>query len=311
VLYVLSLVCLYVNIDVKENNNLCEKFHKKGAEMNKLLINEKLKEFYIEDIGHQDITAANIFPSKEKTTAYFYAKESGVLAGVNIIEQMYAIIDANVKVNLKKTDGETVEVKETIAEVTGPVQAILTGERIILNLLQRMSGIATMTYQTVQKLNDPTIKVCDTRKTTPGLRMFEKYAVTCGGGFNHRNGLYDGVMIKDNHIVAAGSIQKAVEKVRDAVGPMVKIEVETETKEQVMEAVEAACDIIMFDNRPPAEIKELLPLVPAHILTEASGGITPDTIHTFNGVGVDVISLGFLTHSVSALDISLMLEGGY
>lgn len=279
--------------------------------MNKLLINEKLKEFYIEDIGHQDITASTIFSNKETTTAYFYAKEAGMIAGVTIIEQMYAIIDTNVKVSLKKADGEAVEVNETIAEVTGPVQVILMGERIILNLLQRMSGIATMTDQTVKQLNDPTIKVCDTRKTTPGLRMFEKYAVTCGGGFNHRNGLYDGVMIKDNHIVAAGSIQNAVQKVRNAIGPMVKIEVETETKEQVLEAVEANCDIIMFDNRPPAEIKKLLPLVPAHILTEASGGITPETIHTFSGVGVDVISLGFLTHSVTALDISLMLEGGY
>lgn len=279
--------------------------------MNKLLINEKLKEFYIEDIGQGDVTAGTIFSSNEETTAYFYAKEAGVLAGVTIIQEMYAIIDPFVKVRLEKTDGENVQVNEKIATVTGPVQAILMGERVILNLLQRMSGIATLTRQTVEKLNDPTIKVCDTRKTTPGLRVFEKYAVTCGGGFNHRHGLYDGVMIKDNHIVAAGSIKKAVEKVRNKLGPMVKIEVETETKAQVIQAVEADCDIIMFDNRPPAEIKELLPLVPAHILTEASGGITPETIHTFTGVGVDMISLGFLTHSVSALDISLMIEGGY
>src|SRR5699024_6090050 len=216
-------------------------------------------------------------------------------------------IDANVKVNLKKTDGETVEVKETIAEVTGPVQAILTGERIILNLLQRMSGIATMTYQTVQKLNDPTIKVCDTRKTTPGLRMFEKYAVTCGGGFNHRNGLYDGVMIKDNHIAFAGSIEKAVIAVRKQLGHMVKIEVETETREQTLEEIDAGEDVIMFDNRSPEEVSLFTQLIPSHITTEASGGITLGSLPSYKHTGVDYISLGFLTHSVKALDMSLIV----
>ncbi|MEJ8777773.1 carboxylating nicotinate-nucleotide diphosphorylase [Pseudogracilibacillus sp. ICA-222130] len=279
--------------------------------MNDVLIKEKLKQFYLEDVGQHDITAMSIFSKKEPTNAYFYAKEAGIIAGVSIIKQMYHIIDPSIRVTLKKQDGQSIKEQETIAEVTGPTSSILVGERVILNLIQRMSGIATTTNKAIQKLNDPTIKICDTRKTTPGLRIFEKYAVACGGGWNHRNGLYDGAMIKDNHIVAAGSIKNAVQKVREQVGPMIKIEVETETKEQVIEAVDAKCDIIMFDNRTPSEIQQLLPLVPKHIYTEASGGITLDTINEFQHVGVDFISLGFLTHSVKALDISVMIEGGY
>lgn len=279
--------------------------------MNEVLIKEKLKQFYLEDVGHQDVATMSIFTKKEPAKAYFYAKEAGVIAGISIIKHMYHMIDPSIRVTLKKQDGQSIKKQETIAEVTGPIHSILVGERVILNLIQRMSGIATTTNHAVQKLNDPTIKICDTRKTTPGLRIFEKYAVSCGGGWNHRNGLYDGAMIKDNHIVAAGSIKNAVQKVREQVGPMIKIEVETETKEQVMEAVDAKCDIIMFDNRTPSEIQQLLPLVPKHIYTEASGGITLNTINEFRHIGVDFISLGFLTHSVKALDISVMIEGGY
>src|SRR5699024_10764403 len=200
-----------------------------------------------------------------------------------------------------------IEPSEKIAMVSGPIRAILMGERVVLNLLQRMSGIATTTKQAVINLKSHQTKLCDTRKTTPGLRVFEKYAVTCGGGFNHRHGLYDGVMIKDNHIAFAGSISKAVQTIKAKLGQMIKVEVETETEEQVIEAIHAGADIIMFDNRSPEEIIELNKLVPKHITTEVSGGITLDSLPLYKNTGVDYISLGFLTHSVQALDISLIL----
>lgn len=170
-----------------------------------------------------------------------------------------------------------------------------------------MSGIATATNKAVKTLQSDHTRICDTRKTTPGLRMFEKYAVTCGGGFNHRIGLYDGVMIKDNHIAFAGSITNAVKIAKEKLGHMAKIEVETESEEQVLEAIEAGADIIMFDNRTPEEVKHFQKLVPQHITTEASGNITLQTLADYRHTGVDYISLGFLTHSVKALDISLTI----
>ena len=176
--------------------------------------------------------------------------------------------------------------------------------------MQRMSGIATQTNEAVQTLNSSHTRITDTRKTTPGLRMLEKYAVQCGGGVNHRFGLYDAVMIKDNHISFAGSITKAVEMARSQLGHMVKIEVETETKEQVVEAVKAKADVIMFDNRTPDEIKAWIGLVPSEIKTEASGGINLSNLASYSDTGVDVISLGFLTHTVKALDISVKVRIG-
>lgn len=190
----------------------------------------------------------------------------------------------------------------------GPTQVLLSAERVILNLMQHLSGIATSTAEVIRLLDDPTIEIVDTRKTLPGLRALQKYAVTCGDGKNHRFRLDDGVMIKDNHIKAAGSITKAVELVRSNIGHMVKIEVETESKEQVLEAVEAKADVIMLDNRTPEEVKELVKLIPDEILIEVSGGITPNSISSFKGCGADVISLGWLTHSVKALDISFNLN---
>ena len=183
---------------------------------------------------------------------------------------------------------------------------MLSGERVTLNLMQLMCGIATTTRKYVDNLNDDNIRVCDTRKTHPGLRVFEKYAVTCGGGFNHRFALYDGVMLKDNHIAFAGGITKAVQLVKSKLGHMVKVEVETETREQVIEAVNAGADVIMFDNRKPDEIKELQKLVPNNIITEASGGINLNTIASFGGCGVNYISVGSLTNGVKPLDISFV-----
>lgn len=208
---------------------------------------------------------------------------------------------------MKKQDSDHINEGDIIASVSGPIKHLLTGERLTLNLIQQMSGIATATHKAVNILQSDHTRICDTRKTTPGLRMFEKYAITCGGGFNHRIGLYDGVMIKDNHIAFAGSITNAVKIVQEKLGHMVKVEVETETEEQVLEAIEAGAHIIMFDNRSPDEVKQLQTLVPSHITTEASGNITLETLSDYRNTGVDYISLGSLTHSVKSLDISLTI----
>lgn len=278
--------------------------------MNELFIKEKIKQFLLEDIQHEDLTSDAIFPSTQTGTASLYAKNNGILAGVDLIKTVYNILDDEIDVQLFKTDGDELKKGERIATISGKIRSILSGERVILNLLQRMSGIATITNKAVKTLDNPNIKITDTRKTTPGLRLFEKYAVRCGGGYNHRFGLYDAVMIKDNHIAFCGSIAKAVVMVRKKVGPTVKIEVETETISEVKEAVAQQVDIIMFDNRTPDEIIEMQKYVPDHILTEASGGITLENLHLYRHTNVDFISLGFLTHSVQALDMSLTIEGG-
>lgn len=273
--------------------------------LNKLKLRRQLQEFLLEDMGDVDITSHSIFLPDQMGKAIFTVKEDGILAGLEIIQEVYHLLDPSIHVYLFFSDSDHVQKEYIIAEVQGPVAHLLTGERLILNLLQRMSGIATTTYNCVEALNDLTIQICDTRKTTPGLRMFEKYAVTVGGGKNHRRGLYDGVMIKDNHISFSGSITHAVQTARQQIGHMVKIEVETESQSQVTEAVQAGADVIMFDNRSPSEVKELATYVPDHIITEASGGITLETISSYAQTGIDYISLGFLTHSVESLDISV------
>lgn len=273
--------------------------------MNKLKLRLQLEQFFLEDIGDRDLTSDLIFGEGQTGKVVFITKENGIFCGEEIIRSGYTVLHSSVEIDLKVQDGEKVEKGQILAEAYGPAAILLKGERVILNLLQRMSGIATKTNEAVRILNSSHTKICDTRKTTPGLRMLEKYAVRCGGGFNHRYGLYDAVMIKDNHISFAGSIAKAVEAARSKIGHMVKIEVETETKEQVIEAIEAGADVIMFDNRKPEEIKEWISLVPEKTLTEASGGITLENLASYSDTGVDFISLGFLTHSVKALDISV------
>ncbi|WP_112181472.1 MULTISPECIES: carboxylating nicotinate-nucleotide diphosphorylase [Paraliobacillus] len=276
--------------------------------MNELKAKERLKEFLLEDIGERDLTSRLLFSGDEKAQAWIIAKDAGVLAGVDLIKMAYQLIDDDVKVIQHKHDGDWFKKGDRIAEVTGKMSTILTGERVVLNLLQRMSGIATLTNQAIKQLDSTHTKIIDTRKTTPGLRMFEKYAVTCGGGYNHRFGLYDGVMIKDNHIALYGSIENAVKQVKSKLGHMVKIEVETESITQVKEAVRVEADIIMFDNQSPEEIIEGLKIVPDNIVTEASGNITLDTIARFRDTGIDYISLGFITHSARAVDISMDIQ---
>ena len=273
--------------------------------MNTLKLRSLIEQFFIEDIGEQDVTTDLIFSDQTKGQIVFIAKEDGVFCGEEIIRTGFHLLNSQIDIDLFVKDGDRFEIGQRLAVVSGEVSALLKGERVILNLVQRMSGIASLTKKAVETLNSSYTRICDTRKTTPGLRMLEKYAVRCGGGYNHRYGLYDGVMIKDNHISFAGSIKRAVELVREKTGHMVKIEVETETKEQVIEAVEAGADVIMFDNRTPDEIKELIKLVPDTIITEASGGIQLNNLADYRDSGVHYISLGFLTHSYKALDISV------
>lgn len=276
--------------------------------MNLHLLQNVVREALTEDLGMGDITTNGIFSETDTATGSFTAKASGVVAGIDVLETVYNEFRDPVSVELLKQDGDVISKGEVIARVSGSVRTLLSGERVILNLIQHMGGIATSTKEVVNLLDDPTISVTDTRKTLPGLRGLQKYAVLCGGGKNHRFRLDDGVMIKDNHIKAAGSISKAVEQLRKVSGHMVKIEVETESRQQVLEAVEAGADVIMLDNRTPEEVKEYVSIIPEGIIVEVSGGITPDNISSYKGCGADVISLGWLTHSVKALDISFNLN---
>ncbi|EPR4444325.1 carboxylating nicotinate-nucleotide diphosphorylase [Listeria monocytogenes] len=278
--------------------------------MNSILMNQAIQAFLLEDIGQYDLSAETVFPRDTMGEGVFLAKETGILCGISIPPKVYELLGGNIQFEAYKKDGDRLQKGDIIAAVTAPVRSLLSGERVILNLMQRMSGIASQTNFAIKQLDDSAIRICDTRKTAPGLRAFDKYAVQTGGGFNHRNGLYDGVMLKDNHIAFSGGITSAVSTVREKLGHMVKIEVETETAEQVKEAVQAGADIIMFDNRTPEEIKQLVKLVPPHITTEISGNVTLENIRRYKGSGANYISLGSLTHSVRAFDISFNSKGG-
>lgn len=275
--------------------------------MNRLKAEQALTQFLLEDIGDRDVSSV-LFDRTDRGEALVRMKQSGVVAGLDCYEWGYRLLDQSVEVELLKQDGDRVKAGEAIVKITGPIASLLAGERTLLNLIQRMSGVATLTAKCVEALNSDHTRIVDTRKTTPGLRMFEKYAVRAGGGFNHRNGLYDAVMLKDNHIAAAGSITEAVKKVRDSLGHMTMIEVEVETQQQLMEAIEARPDTIMFDNQTPETIRRWVQLVPETIRTEASGGIDLEKLPDYRDTGVDVISIGALTHSVSNLDISMNLS---
>ncbi|WP_042345636.1 carboxylating nicotinate-nucleotide diphosphorylase [Bacillus massiliigorillae] len=272
--------------------------------MNKLKLKEMLQAFFIEDIGERDVTSSSLFTGVEKGQFMFIAKQNGIFCGQDVIETGFKMVDESVEITMYVHDGDVITEGEKLADIKGNIAALLMGERVILNLVQRMSAIATEAQRAARILEGTVTQPCDTRKTTPGLRMLEKYAVHCGGVSNHRYGLYDGVMIKDNHIDFLGSITKAVQLAKAKTGHMMKVEVETSTKEQVIEAVEAGADVIMFDNCTPEQVRELVKLVPSSIITEASGGITLENLHTYRDTGVNYISLGCLTHSVKALDIS-------
>lgn len=276
--------------------------------MNKIKLQTMLKHFFNEDIGDGDLSSELLFSPGDNGSFTFYAKDSGIFCGAAIIQTGFHILDPSLKITLLKQDGDRIEIGDELALIEGALQSLLSGERVVLNLVQRMSGIATNAYKAVGMTRGTKAKICDTRKTMPGLRMLDKYAVRTGGAFNHRSGLYDCIMLKDNHIAFAGSISQAVQMAKSKIGHTVKVEVEIETKDQLREAINAGADMIMFDNRTPEEICDWLPLVPSHIITEASGGITFNNLRSYAESGVDYISLGALTHSVKALDISALVE---
>ncbi|MCR8980968.1 carboxylating nicotinate-nucleotide diphosphorylase [Brevibacillus laterosporus] len=275
---------------------------------NKRDLQRKIEEWLFEDVGHGDITTMTTIPADEKGTGILYAKEPGMIAGLDIAEQVFHTVDHELDFQRLVPEGSQVQKGDVIAEVTGSVQAILTGERLALNLLQRLSGIATRTQLFVREISLTQARVVDTRKTTPGLRLLEKYAVRVGGGHNHRFALYDAVMIKDNHSKGAGGIKEAVRKAREAIPHTMKIEVEAESLKQVHEALEAGADIIMLDNMSCDMMREAVQIIQGKAIIEASGGVTLETVRAIAETGVDVISVGGLTHSVTALDISLDLN---
>lgn len=277
----------------------------------RLALRDQLTAWLKEDIGTGDVTTAFTIPEGQLSKAIIHAKEDGVIAGLPVAEAVFDIVDAQLVFRPLVAEGERVKKGTVLAEVEGSTHSILLGERLALNLMQRMSGIATKTALYASVIADLPTKLVDTRKTTPGHRALEKYAVRIGGGGNHRFGLYDAVMIKDNHIKGAGSITEAVARARGQVPYTMKIEVETESLEQVSEALAAGADIIMLDNMQPALMREAVSCIreaAPHVLIEASGGITLETIREKALCGVDVISVGALTYSFHALDISLDLN---
>ncbi len=260
-----------------------------------------------EDIGGGDITTDSCVPANQTISGRFIAKADGVLCGLSVAARVFALLDDSLVFSAAKQDGDTVQTGELIATVSGNARAILKGERTALNLLQHMSGIASMAAEAAAKVPH-SCRVVDTRKTTPGLRVLDKYAVRVGGGHNHRFNLADGVLIKDNHIAAAGGIARAVAQARANVPHTTKIEVETSTLDEVKQALAAKSDIIMLDNMTNEQMREAVRLIDGQALTEASGNMGDKDLTLVAATGVDIISVGALTHSVRALDISLKLE---
>ena len=261
-----------------------------------------------EDIQDGDVTTLAIVEEDEMCKGKLVAKQNGVIAGLEVFRYVFKLLDGNgLKFYSKYYDGAEVQRGDLIAEFSGKMRTVLSGERTALNILQRMSGVATKTRRYVEQLKDTKTELLDTRKTMPGFRYLDKYAVAIGGGTNHRIGLFDMVMLKENHIKAAGSIQKAVNVVREKYGNKYKIEVETGNLEEVMDALDSDVDIIMLDNMPIEEMQASVLMINKKVKTEASGNITLENIKSVAETGVDYISVGAITHSVNALDISLLI----
>lgn len=258
-----------------------------------------------EDVSNEDITTNSIINEKREGKVQLICKEDGILAGIEVFKRVFQLLDENIKFSIQKKDGEKIKNKELIGEIYGDVRAILTGERTALNYLQHMSGIATYTNNMVELLKGSNIKLLDTRKTTPNMRIFDKYSVKIGGGYNHRYNLSDGILIKDNHIDAAGSITKAIKLAKEYVPFVRKIEVEVENLDMVAEALEAGADIIMLDNMSPELMRTAVKLIAGRAETECSGNISKESIEKIKDTGVDYISSGALTHSAPILDFSL------
>ena len=267
-----------------------------------------------EDAHYLDLSCEYLFEPSQAGQAYLLANAAGVMCGGEIFVRVFTLLDEAIEANVLVKDGETFSAGDTLLEIAGPIPVLLQGERTALNVLQHLCGIATMTAQVVKEIEGTGAVVCDTRKTLPGLRALQKYAVTCGGGRNHRFNLSDGVMLKDNHIDACGSIAQAVERVRAKIGHMVKIEVETRDLDEVRQALAAGADVIMLDNMSVEQMREAVDYVRAHekapVPLEASGDITLENAREIALTGVDILSLGALTHSVKAANISMRMGGG-
>lgn len=258
-----------------------------------------------EDITSEDVSTNAVMPKAQKGSVDLIAKQDGIIAGLDVYARTFELLDEDTQIEFQCADGDAVKKGQLLAVVTGDIRVLLSGERVALNYLQRMSGIATYTHEVVELLKGSSVTLLDTRKTTPNCRIFEKYAVRVGGGQNHRYNLSDGVLLKDNHIGAAGSVTKAIQMAK-AYAPFVrKIEVEVETLEQVKEAAEAGADIIMLDNMTQDTMKQAIDLINGRAKTECSGNITRENIKKIREIGVDYVSSGALTHSAPILDISM------
>ncbi|MCR4441750.1 MAG: carboxylating nicotinate-nucleotide diphosphorylase [Peptococcaceae bacterium] len=273
--------------------------------MNWLIIDRKIREWLEEDMNNGDVTTDFLIDEDAVSAARLIARESGVAAGLEVMKRVFQILDGGIVVDSLKKDGERMGKGKVLAVVQGKTRSILQGERLALNILQRMSGIATETAKYVELLRGLNTKLVDTRKTTPGLRILEKYAVRVGGGCNHRFNLSEAVLVKDNHIKASGGIKEAVWKIKKAVSHTMKIEVEVETLEQLEEAVSSGADIVLLDNMDVATMKEAVRRNKGRAILEASGGISLANVRQVAETGVDIISVGAITHSAKALDISL------
>ena len=271
----------------------------------KINADELIKSALKEDISSEDVTTNAVMRGKVLGEADLICKQDGIICGLPVFERTFKILDDSVEINFFRNEGEEVKKGEVIAKITGDIRVILSGERTALNFLQRMSGIATYTAQTVKLLEGSKTKLLDTRKTTPNMRLFEKYAVKVGGGCNHRYNLSDGILLKDNHIGAAGGVKKAIEMAKEYAPFVRKIEVEVENLEMCAEAVEAGADIIMLDNMSVEDMKKAVKLIGGRAQTECSGNVTKENIQNIKAAGVDFVSSGALTHSAPILDLSL------
>ena len=276
--------------------------------LNQFYVDNLIKEAISEDINYIDVSADYLIPENQRNDSYFVAKADGVLCGLQIAMRVFTLLDDTFTYTVYKNDGEEVKAGDLIVEFNGKTACLLKGERTALNIIQHMSGIATATNKAVKLCEGTKASVTDTRKTLPGLRALQKYAVVCGGGKNHRYNLSDGAMLKDNHIDAGGGITNAVAILRSKLGHMVKIEVETRNFDEVKEAVAAGADIIMLDNMNNDQMRECVEYIDGRAKTEASGNITLDNIADVAKTGVDIISLGAITHSVKAFDISMKMR---
>ena len=273
-----------------------------------LSLDRLIEQALLEDIHTGDITTQAVVPGVRPASARLIAKEPLVLAGLFVAQKVFLRLNPAVVFNSTLVDGARAGTGDILATVAGNAADLLMAERVALNLLQRMSGIASLTARYVEAVRGTKARIVDTRKTTPGLRELEKYAVRVGGGINHRTGLYDGVLIKENHIAAAGSITEAVNRARAYIPHTLKIEIETETRTQVEEALSAGADIIMLDNMDCDSMRECVLLIAGRAVVEASGGVNLDTVRAIAETGVDIISIGALTHSPRAMDISMLLD---